>query len=1025
MADANVISHTLKLCSYNIAGFNQCNWSYVQQLVDSHDFVLLQELWLHSTEGHKISDSLHNVNMHFVSGMPDDALVAGRPYGGCCILWNSGINCRIQPVLSDSRRLCCIKADVGGCPILIVNVYMPCDTETDRDNLNDFNAILNDIANLRELYDVTQVIIGGDFNTCFSRPSSLHTASLSRFIVDENLSMLSSLPFYYVDYTYESAAHGTKSTLDHLFVSEQLLHSVADVHVDHCALNGSDHSVLHLGLNLRVSVIPKPSNQRRTPKPVWHKADDRHIECYQDYIDRLSLAVPLPIEALHCRSPQCVTHDVVLRQLYKSLVNMCIAAGRECIPHSSPSMTTDRRPLPLWSTHVKPLKEDAMFWHAVWKSCGSPPTGEVALVRRFTRAKYHRAIRTIKKNDEYARSRKMAEHFLEQDRRDFWAEVKRMRGRKTAASATVDGEFEDEEIAEVFSSKYRALYNSVPIDPDKMRALVDQIELDARHHNNDTCTSHQITFGELHTCIREMKLGKHDGHLGLYTDHLRWAPHRFLCNLLLVLNAMLAHGIIPEEMCLSTVSPIPKNAKKSLQDSENYRAIALSSVIAKALDKVLLHKVPALSSTSDLQFGFKKRHSTMQCTFVVREVIEYYTSRETDVFITLLDASKAFDRVEFTALFRILLGKGICPLVVRFLMRLYTQQSIRVRWGSAVTASFKAANGVKQGGVLSPLLFTLYVDPLLKRLKDSRVGCRIGSTFCGCLGYADDVILLTPTLNSLRTQLNICSEYAAEYSMAFNAAKTKLIRIKARNSLQPTEAPVHFMGGTIECVTSGTHLGSPIGNVDLDDVMDMAVKDFNQRVGMLRCHFKWLAPDMMYSLFKSFCMPLYGCVLWDFSHQSVEKFFIAWRKAVRALFGLHPRTHRALLPAICNDDEVSVQLLTRCGRFIRALTSSPNTIVRACAAIVADSSRSAAGHTVSRLCVQGHCSRQLIMDRSQAPPRLHREDAVESRTAAEGGVVRELLCMRHENHVNVCVQTNSFFFSLNEIDFIITSICLH
>jgi hypothetical protein len=144
-----------------------------------------------------------------------------------------------------------------------------------------------------------------------------------------------------------------------------------------------------------------------------------------------------------------------------------------------------------------------------------------------------------------------------------------------------------------------------------MEALVNQVELNAHQHNNASCTSHQIAFGELLKCIKELKLGKHDGHLGLYTDHLRWASHRFLCNLLLVLNAMLAHGIIPDEMCLSTVSPIPKNAKKSLQDSENYRAIALSSVIAKALDKILLYKIPALSSTCDLQFGFKKRHSTM------------------------------------------------------------------------------------------------------------------------------------------------------------------------------------------------------------------------------------------------------------------------------------------------------------------------------------------------------------------------------------------------------------------------------
>jgi hypothetical protein len=81
-------NHSLRLCSFNIAGFNQCDFSLVQKLVDTHDFVFLQELWLHSSEAHRIADSLNNVVMHFVTGMPDDSLCAGRKYGGCCILWS-------------------------------------------------------------------------------------------------------------------------------------------------------------------------------------------------------------------------------------------------------------------------------------------------------------------------------------------------------------------------------------------------------------------------------------------------------------------------------------------------------------------------------------------------------------------------------------------------------------------------------------------------------------------------------------------------------------------------------------------------------------------------------------------------------------------------------------------------------------------------------------------------------------------------------------------------------------------------
>ena len=112
------------------------------------------------------------------------------------------------------------------------------------------------------------------------------------------------------------------------------------------------------------------------------------------------------------------------------------------------------------------------------------------------------------------------------------------------------------------------------------------------HYENrhSACTAHVITLDELNLCVKRLKSGKHDGNLGQYSDHLRLAPQRFLCCITMIINSMLQHGIVPQEMCLSTVSPIPKNKRKSLNDSDNYRAIALSSVIGKLLDKILITK---------------------------------------------------------------------------------------------------------------------------------------------------------------------------------------------------------------------------------------------------------------------------------------------------------------------------------------------------------------------------------------------------------------------------------------------------
>ena len=85
--------------------------------------------------------------------------------------------------------------------------------------------------------------------------------------------------------------------------------------------------------------------------------------------------------------------------------------------------------------------------------------------------------------------------------------------------------------------------------------------------------------------------------------------------------------------------------------------------------------------TSSMQFGFKAEHSTCQCTFVLQEVVDFYVSRKSSCYAVLLDASKAFDRVHYVKLFKLLLDKGMCPLVAKLLVCMYTKQQLIVKWG--------------------------------------------------------------------------------------------------------------------------------------------------------------------------------------------------------------------------------------------------------------------------------------------------------------------------------------------------------
>ena len=241
----------------------------------------------------------------------------------------------------------------------------------------------------------------------------------------------------------------------------------------------------------------------------------------------------------------------------------------------------------------------------------------------------------------------------------------------------------------------------------------------------------------------------------MFSDHLINGTPNLNVHLSLLLTAMLRHGFSPSQFCMSKLIPIPKNKKKSLNDSSNYRAIAMSNILGKLLDKVILANHTMALKSSDLQFGFKSESYTTACTFVLDEVVNYYNRNGSEVHVVLLDASKAFDRVDHIKLFNILVGKGVCPTLLKLLFNMYSQQTMTVQWGDVTSDAFKTSNGVKQGGVLSPILFTLYIDILFSRLKSCGFGCYIGQSFVGALGYADDIVLLAPTRYSLSRLLRV------------------------------------------------------------------------------------------------------------------------------------------------------------------------------------------------------------------------------------------------------------------------------
>ena len=174
------------------------------------------------------------------------------------------------------------------------------------------------------------------------------------------------------------------------------------------------------------------------------------------------------------------------------------------------------------------------------------------------------------------------------------------------------------------------------------------------------------------------------------------------------LTPLLHHGFLPPQIIDCLLVPVPKPGK-NLSHSDSYRPIALASSLSKILEWCILIQYASHLDSCNLQFGFKKDLSTTLCTGVLKQVVSKYIHHDSSVFACFLDASKAFDLVRHDILFKLLLSRGLPPLVVRLLHSWYVSQNLRVRWDAALSHPFVVSNGVRQGGVLSPilLLFTL------------------------------------------------------------------------------------------------------------------------------------------------------------------------------------------------------------------------------------------------------------------------------------------------------------------------------
>ena len=215
-----------------------------------------------------------------------------------------------------------------------------------------------------------------------------------------------------------------------------------------------------------------------------------------------------------------------------------------------------------------------------------------------------------------------------------------------------------------------------------------------------------------------------------------------------------------------------------------------------------------------------------------------------------------------------------------------------------ISSFFKVTNGVRQGSLLSPLLFSVYMDDLSIRLSSLNIGCFSGNKIMNHIMYADDITLISPSLFGLRTLLKTCEDYSHDFDIKFNGMKCKCLTFSAKR-LSFTVGKVIFCDVVLDWVSTITYLGVKLSwNLDDKSEVMAQLRNFYARSNFIIRRFSRCSVLVKLRLFMAFCSNIYLCQLWLLLPKFVlNRFRIARNNVVRKIVGL---------PSHCSASEMLV-----------------------------------------------------------------------------------------------------------------------
>ncbi|XP_045448800.1 uncharacterized protein LOC123657269 [Melitaea cinxia] len=222
------------------------------------------------------------------------------------------------------------------------------------------------------------------------------------------------------------------------------------------------------------------------------------------------------------------------------------------------------------------------------------------------------------------------------------------------------------------------------------------------------------------------------------------------------------------------------------------------------------------------------------------------------------------------------------------------------------------------------------MNHLIDELSNSSIGCHVDGVNINNISYADDMVLLSPSVSALRRLLSICEVYAEAQGLKYNAKKSEIMVFKAGAKGYKTIPEVSLCGSPLLRVTSFKYLGHWVTeNLGDNKDIDRERRSLSVRCNMLARRFARCTEDVKITLFKAFCQSFYTCSLWtSYSLRAYSDLRVQYNNAFRILLGLPWRCSASLMFAERRVDNFKAIMRKRCASLLKRFRGSHNSILK-------------------------------------------------------------------------------------------------